>query len=395
MRLKAKVQLWIPAPDALPFESTLEQVGLGHFTTATTPALTGGQVLNFAFMFQARRYIGQTQAVAPGVFRMPASLRLGERRNRPRGPFERGERAGVLAIETLNEVFLGGRTLQGRLLDLSEGGLRLALEEFDVLTGPVEPLAPGDPFDYVRIGGLSHAPDFVGHGRLAHLTGTTAGLILEGLSAEDLPNLERILAPRYPATFGQAFPAVKRKTDLADKAGPPTPTRVKARPPEVVEASLTLPPPEPVRKPARRPDNPVLRLRKAARRILFLSAQGSLHALAEAFREDGFKHVFETRTFMETQAAAEGPRIDLLFLDNTMSGFWGKDMMKLLHGRGLLVDVPIVLVVECRNEISLAIAQSLDAVHVHERRESYETLLPVVQAQILEDGGGADPTQVR
>lgn len=387
-RLKTRVQFWIPRPGALPFETTVEQVGRDRFTTATTPALEGGQILNLAFMLLSRRFVSQTQAEAPGVFRMPISLRHGERRAWPRGPFGRDEKAEVLAVERVDGVFPGGRTLQGRLLDLSEGGLRLSLDEFDVLTGPVAPLRVGDRFAHLRVGGLSHAPDLVLRGRLAHLTGLTAGFETEGLSLDDLKNLERILAPRYPATFGQAFPVLKRKTDLADRPGAPTPTRVKARPPEVVEATLALPPPEPepVPPPLRRRDNPVLRLRKAARRVLLLSAQGSLRALAEAFREDGFRWVVETRTFRETQEAAEGVKVDLVVLDNTMSGYWGKDMMKLLNARGLLLGVPVVLVVECRNEFSLAIAEALDAVHVHERRAPYEALAPVVQALILEEG---------
>ena len=88
---------------------------------------------------------------------------------------------------------------------------------------------------------------------------------------------------------------------------------------------------------------------------------------------------------METQNLAAAMRFDLLLLDNTMSGHWGKDMMKALHGHQLLLDTPIVLVVECRNGFSEAIAEALGAVHIHERRETFETLLPVVQDLLLGD----------
>ena len=225
-------------------------------------------------------------------------------------------------------------------------------------------------------------PPIQGRGTLAHVTGTTAGLILEGLADTDQKNLARILAPRFPSTFGQDFPLRKRRTDLGDRAGAPTPKQVKAKPPEVVERPLEVPPPEPPR-PVRQPDTPVLRLRKAAKRILLLSAQGSTQALAEAFRQDGYKQVFEARSFMETQELATRIRFDLLLLDNTMSGHWGKDMMKALYSRHLLVGTPIILMVECRNEISMAIAEALDAVHIHERREAFDDLAPFLHELLL------------
>jgi len=243
-------------------------------------------------------------------------------------------------------------------------------------------LEPGDRFDLVRITGLPHMPDVQCRGTLAHLTGTTAGLALDGWAEADEKNLARILAPRFPPTFGQDFPARKRRTDLGDRSGAPTPTRVKARPPEVVEQALEAPPPEPER-PARPQDTAVMRLRKASKRILLLSAQGSTQALAEAFRQDGFKHTFEARSFVEIQGLAERMRFDLLVLDNTMSGHWARDMMKALHGHGLLLDLPIILLVECRNEISLAIAEHLEADHVHERREPFDALLPVLLRLLL------------
>jgi CheY-like chemotaxis protein len=86
------------------------------------------------------------------------------------------------------------------------------------------------------------------------------------------------------------------------------------------------------------------------------------------------------------QTLAQELRFDLLLLDNTMSGHWGKDMMKALGSRGLLLDTPVILVVESRNPMSEAVAETLGALHVHERREGYGALSPVVHWLLLERG---------
>jgi CheY-like chemotaxis protein len=381
VRLGTPVQFWLPQAAAVPFETTLQQVSPGRFSTRTTPLLETGQSLHMAFMLDARRFTGLTQVLGTGVFRVPASIAHGERRAHPRGAFDRFEKAEVFALERLHGTIAGGRTIVGKLLELSSHGLRLTLEAFDVVSGPVAALEPGDRFDLVRVSGLPHMPAIQCGGRLAHLTGTTAGLALDGFPESDLKNLERILAPRFPPAFGLDFPSRKRKADEADRPGPPTPTRVKVKPAEVVERALERPAPEP--EPPRAPDPPAIRIRKAARRILLLSAQGSTHALAAAFREDGFRHVHEARSFREVQDLCAELSFDLLLLDNTMSGHWAKDMMKALRGHQLLLDTPVVLVVECDNQISQATAEALEAVHIHERRASYLDLLPVVCRVLL------------
>ena len=388
VRLKSAVQLSLPHSVEKPFETTLEQVTKATFSSTTTPLLEPGQTLQLAFMLDARRFTAPIKVVATGVFSLPLSVAHGERRNHPRGAFDRTyDRAEVYAVETRNEPFLGGRTIQGKLLELSAQGLRLSMDEFDVLTGPVVPLKTGTRFDAVRITDLRHTPPIQCSGTLTHLTGTAAGFLLDGLSERDEKNIARILAPRFPPSFGSDFPSRKRKTDVADHAGTPTPTRIKAKAAEVVERPLEMAPvPE---EPVRPKVTAVMRLRKAAKRILFLSAQGSMTGLAEAFRQDGFRQVFESRSFVETQGLAKRMRFDLILLDNTMSGHWGKDMMKALHAHQLLLDTPIMLMVECRNDFSRTIAEALDAVHIHERRESYEDLVPVVYKLLLEDGPGA------
>lgn len=379
VRLKAPVQLWLPVAGALPFETSLEQVGRDAFSTTTTPALEPGRTLRMAFMLDARRFTALTRAEGTGVFRMPSSVAHGERRAVARAAFGRGDTAEVFAVELLDGTFPGGRTLQGRLLDLSEKGLRLSLDEFDTLSGPVVELKPGDCFQGVRVTGLPHMPAIQCRGTLAHLTGRAGGMILEGLAETDRKNLERILAPRLPPSFGLGFPDRKPRTDPADRPGAPTPTRVKPKPAEVVERALERPAPEP---PPRPPSSAAARLRKASKRILLLSAGGSTQALAEAFRQDGFRHVSEARSFAEVRTLAAALHIDLVLLDNTMGGHWAKDMMRLLHGRGLLLDVPVILVAEYRNTYAWDVAEALGACHIHERRESYQDLWPVVEQRL-------------
>jgi CheY-like chemotaxis protein len=86
---------------------------------------------------------------------------------------------------------------------------------------------------------------------------------------------------------------------------------------------------------------------------------------------------------MEVQTLARRTQIDLILLDNTMGGHWGKDMMKALHAHRLLLDTPVILMVECRNDQARAVAEALDAVHIHERRDAYDDLQPFLHSLLL------------
>lgn len=388
VRLKQPVQLRLGPADEAPFETTLEQVSARTFSTATTPKLEAGQVLNLSFMLEARRFTTFTTVVATGVFSIPESLGQGERREQLRAAFDRTDAGAGLAVAILEGTLAGGRFLQGRILDLSLGGVRLLLDETGALTGANPPLRRGDTFDALCVSGLPHTPSIHGRGTVAHVTqapgGLSAGFALEGIGEADRKNIARILERRIPATFGQAFPAKKRKTDIADKPGAPTKTQVAARAPEVVEVPVA--PPAPKELPVRPEVTAVLRLRKLGRRILLLS--GSLeasHPLAEAFREDGYKHVFQARSFLEAQSLARKGRYDLVLLDMKVGGHWATEMMEALRSHGLLLDTPLILVADYRNEGSQAIAESLGAMHIHERRETFDQLLPWLHGLLLED----------
>ena len=63
----------------------------------------------------------------------------------------------------------------------------------------------------------------------------------------------------------------------------------------------------------------------------------------------------------------------------------GKDMIWTLRSHNLLLDVPIILVTDHRNDGAVAVADSLRAVYLHERRDSFETLVPEVYAILLKD----------
>ena len=389
--LKSPVQLWEGPGDQAPFETTLEQVSAKTFSTATTPKLEPGQILNFSFMLEARRFTSYTQVVALGVFSIPQSIALGERREQLRAPFDRSDEADALCVEALHGTIAGGRFLYGKVVDLSLKGLRILLEESGALTGVNQPPLPGQAFTTICINNLPHTPAIHCHGSVAHVTpvpgGLSVGFLLAGVAEGDEKNISRILARRFPATFGQAFPAKKRKTDIADKLGALTKTQFKAKPAEVVERPVE----KEVKAPkAFRPEvTAVMRLRKLGRKILFLS--GSLespHPLAEAFREDGYKHVFQASSFLGAQALVQRTRFDLVVLDMKVGGHWAKEMMGALRSRDLLLHTPLILVADYRNEGAEAVAEALGAVHIHERRETFEDLQPWLNGLLLEETGG-------
>ncbi len=253
---KTPVQLLVPEPNGLPFETTISKVGRDTFTTTRTPPLPEGTQLNIAFMLDARRFTAPTRVMATGVFRIPSAVAQGERRQRFRAPFARGEGVEVFACERLAVPFAGGRTLVGRLVDLSVEGLRLVQEELAGLDGAPAPLRRGDRFDVVCIRGLPFTPTVQCAGVVAHVVadpdGPSVGFLLIGMGENDEKNVERVLAPRYPTTFGQAFPRMHRKTDLADQPGPPQPTLAAVKAPEVVIRPPLLRRPPRSARPARK-----------------------------------------------------------------------------------------------------------------------------------------------
>jgi CheY-like chemotaxis protein len=155
-------------------------------------------------------------------------------------------------------------------------------------------------------------------------------------------------------------------------------TKVRAKAPEIVRAAA----PEPA--PQRPTVSAAMRLRKAGKKILLLSEHAGSPALAEAFRADGFKQVTEARSYLEAKVAALQTRFDLLVLDIRVGSHWGGDMMKALRGHDLLLDTPIILLADYRNDGSTAMAGALDAVCMHERSRPYDELATVVHKLLLE-----------
>jgi CheY-like chemotaxis protein len=379
-RLKIPVQLWLGEDDK-PFETTLQGVSPITFSSTTTPPLEPGRAITLSFMLEARRFIAQVKVVASGVFRIPLTIAQGERRAEFRGLFERNELAQVFGVEQRWGTVFGGRTFQGKLLDLSPHGLRVALNEVGSLSGASGALQAGDWFAAVCITGLPFTPPIHARARVAHVVRggpePFAGLALEELSEGDQRNLQRILTPRFPTTFGEAFPAKKRRMDLADQLGAPTPVKIKAKAPEIVHRDV--PAPE-----ERVASSAVVRIRKAGKKILMLSEHAGSPALVEAFRADGFKNVVAVRSYPEAKAAASQTRFDMLVLDIRVGSHWAGDIVESLRSHDLMLDTPIILVVEHRNEGSVAIATAIDASWIHERRKPSEDLLPVVAKLLLE-----------
>ena len=391
VRLKTPVQLWKGEAGAAPFETTLQAVSPITFSLTTTPPLEPGQVLNLSFMLDSHRFLAHGKVVTSGVLRIPPSIAQGERRTHFRGPFERPDQATVLAVEHSAGSVLGGRTLLGRLLNLSPAGLRVSLDELGALSGSGGELKAGDRFQAVCISGLPLTPVIQGAGTVAHVARAGpepyAGLALDGLSELDQKNIQRLLIPKVPASFGEAFPARKRKTDFADQLGAPTPVQVKAKAPEMVARNLDGSA-IPAQAGGPQATTAVMRLRKAGKKILLLSAHAATPALAEALRQDGFRQVFEARTYQEAKTLADQARFDLLVLDIRVGSHWANDIMDMLWSYDLLTSTPVILMVDHRNEGARTIAASLDAIHIHERSRPFDALLPVLYEHLLEEKPG-------
>jgi CheY-like chemotaxis protein len=380
--LKTPVQLWISQTDDLPFETTIARVARDTFATTQTPPLPADQQLNVSFMLEARRFTAHTQVISTGVFKIPVSVAVGERRERFRAAFTRAEGIEVFACERVTPPFVGGRILVGRLLDLSLQSLRIALDEVTGDLGEPADLHRGDTFALVRIHGLPYTPPIHCGGIVAHVRPAqdlpSAGFLLTGLGEADRNNIERILSRRFPTTFGQAFPKKNRKTDIADLPGPPMPTKVLVKAPEVVAPPAA--PPAPVKeRPARPEVTAVMRIRKAARKVLVVSAgTDGGKSLAQNMREDDFKQVFEAKSYLEAQNIARSSRFDILLLDVRVGGHYGQMILEALRRNGLLLDAAVILVADKRDASIEAVAEAIGAVHVHEKRASYEDLLPAL-----------------
>lgn len=382
---KTPVQLWISQSDTLPFETTIARISRDTFSTTQTPQLPQDQQLNVSFMVDSRRFTAHTTVVSTGVFRIPATVAVGERRERLRAAFARGEGVEVFACEKVSAPFLWGRVLVGRLMDLSLQGLQLTVEEITGGAGGNPPLQRGDSFAAVCISGLPYTPTIQCGGIVAHGRSTPegfcAGFLLTGLKETDRKNIERILARRFPTTFGQAFPQKRRKTDVADQAGAPVQVKEAAKAPEVV--ILPAAPAAPPARPARPEVTAVMRIRKAVKKVLIISAASDGgKSLAECMREDDFKQVFEARSFLEAQNLARASRFDLVLLDVKVGGHFGQMILEALHRHELLLNTPVILIADRRDASIEAVAEAIEAIHIHEKRAPYEDLLPALYGML-------------
>jgi DNA-binding response OmpR family regulator len=145
-------------------------------------------------------------------------------------------------------------------------------------------------------------------------------------------------------------------------------------------APVSLPPP-----PKPRPEvTAVMRLRKAARRILVLAAGGAgAKSLAEGLRADDFKRVTEARSFLEARRLAEAERFDLVLLDVRVGGHQGQAILDALRRHDLLLDTPVILVADRRDAHIQAVAEAVQAVHVHDKGASYDDLVPALYRLLL------------
>jgi len=83
-------------------------------------------------------------------------------------------------------------------------------------------------------------------------------------------------------------------------------------------------------------------------------------------------------SFLEAKHLASATRFDLLLLDVKVGGHFGQMILESLRKHELLLDTPIILVADRRDASVPAVAEEIQAIHVHDRRDSYEELVPVL-----------------
>jgi len=144
--------------------------------------------------------------------------------------------------------------------------------------------------------------------------------------------------------------------------------------------ALPAPAPAPARERPARPElTPVMRIRKAVRKILVIAAStGNAKSLADCLREDDFRQVHEAGSYLEAQAQARAVRFDLVLLDVKVGGHMGQMILETLRKHGLLLDVPVILVADKRDASIEEVGEAVGAIHIHEKRAPYEDLLPAL-----------------
>jgi len=127
-----------------------------------------------------------------------------------------------------------------------------------------------------------------------------------------------------------------------------------------------------------------MRIRKSSRKVLVVSAAtGEGKTLADHLREDDFKQVYEAGSFLEAKHLAQVSRYDLVLLDVRVGGHLGQMLLEALHKHGLLLNTPVILVADKRDASIEDVAEAIGAVHIHEKRSSYDNLVPALYRLLL------------
>lgn len=383
--LKSPVQLWLPQSDAPPFDTVVARVAGNTFTTATTPPLAQDQTVFISFLMESHRFNALTQVLGTGVFKLPQSIAQGERRERLRAAFSPSDGIECFGVERLLDSFAAGRHLVGTLMDLSLQGCRVMIEELSSMEGDTGALKRGDVFDGFCIRGLPFTPVIQCRAEICHLNRSsgklTVGLHLGQLRPDDQRNIERILARRFPTTFGQIFPKKKRKTDIGDRLGAPV-QKLDAAKVQSVVVPLAPEEKQPTAAPSK--SSPVVRIRKAARRILVIGSQDAGSALVAALQEDEFRNVHLATSFLEAKRLAEKSHYDLLLLELKVGGHFGQEILLALQAYGIFMETPLILVADPRDASLEEVAQKLKAIYIHDRRAPYDRLKPVIYRRLVE-----------
>ena len=80
---------------------------------------------------------------------------------------------------------------------------------------------------------------------------------------------------------------------------------------------------------------------------------------------------------------ARASQFDLVLLDVKVGGRFGQMILEALHRHELLLETPVILVADKRDASIEAVAEAIEAIHIHEKRAPYDELVPVLYSILV------------
>jgi len=380
-RLRTSLDLAFPGLEDQDLTATVD--GVGEETATLTlglprlpvPEPAPGQRATFVFPLDGHRYLTEAVYQDRGGylafrFKLPASIKLAERRGGPRIHFGARDRCQVVALQALAE----GLALTGELVDLSMGGCAFAIQravrvkEGRRVSPRPDLLDPDTPLALVRLPDLPRLPLIECAGRVSNLrpgpTGVVLGLAFDGLGAAAQTHLEKLLAERIPG-YRPEFPWKRRYKDLAEEElGQPQPPDLPPEPgPEApdpareareeAEAALSDAELRDLRETVRAGDRQTL-LRKRGKKVLVVMADELDRTLfLSRLHQDGYRCLFEAASLVQALDAHRKLALDLVVVDHDVARHGALEVVETLRAQGLRAPAAVI---RRRPDVRLAVA---------------------------------------